>query len=78
MTYSRKPYQGTNIESYVQRELDDVSAETSRLLPATVRFLSAEPKVEEGLIAGADGVVWDPGSGQGLYIYYGGSWHKLG
>lgn len=26
----------------------------------------------------ADGVDWDPGSGQGVYTYYNAAWHKLG
>lgn len=30
------------------------------------------------LIAAADGTDWNPGSGQGVYAYYGGAWHLLG
>lgn len=36
------------------------------------------PPVAEGTIRFADGTKWDPGSGKGLYIYYSGSWHKIG
>jgi hypothetical protein len=43
------------------------------------KTLTAEPKIlKEGLTVLADGTVWDPGSGAGLYTYYGSSWHKLG
>jgi len=33
---------------------------------------------EDGMIAYADGVNWNPGSGEGFYGYYNGAWHKLG
>ena len=32
----------------------------------------------DGLIVYADGTSWDPGSGQGIYCYYGSAWNKLG
>ena len=35
-------------------------------------------RLKEGLIVHADGTDWDPGSGQGLYMYYNSSWNKLG
>lgn len=31
-----------------------------------------------GLTVLADGTDWDPGSGQGVYTYYGSAWNKLG
>jgi len=45
-----------------------------------VRMATAfvEPtKKRDGDIVFADGTEWDPGDGQGAYIYYGGAWHKL-
>jgi len=36
------------------------------------------PRLLEGMLVLADGTNWDPGSGQGVYTYYGGSWNKLG
>jgi len=33
---------------------------------------------EQGVVAMADGVNWDPGSGSGLYVYDGGGWNYLG
>lgn len=36
------------------------------------------PRVpEEGMTVNADGVVWNPGAGAGLYQYLGGAWVKL-
>ena len=44
-----------------------------------LRELNVAPaKVREGMIALADGTNWNPGSGAGVYAYYGGSWVKLG
>lgn len=40
--------------------------------------LSAEPeRPVEGQVVYADGTGWNPGQGEGLYIYIGGSWFKL-
>lgn len=35
-------------------------------------------KLKTGMTVLADGTDWNPGSGQGVYTYYGGAWHKLG
>jgi len=44
-----------------------------------LKELHAEPaKRFSGLIAFADGTDWNPGSGQGIYAYYNGTWNKLG
>ena len=40
---------------------------------------SSEPNSpNDGMIAYADGVNWNPGSGSGLYMRDSGSWHFLG
>ena len=38
----------------------------------------APPKPREGMIRFADGTNWNPGSGEGIYAFYGSSWKKLG
>lgn len=41
--------------------------------------LYAQPnKFREGAICKADGTVWNPGSGAGVYCFYDGIWNKLG
>lgn len=35
-------------------------------------------KYKNGLVVLADGTDWDPGSGAGVYCYYGNAWNKLG
>jgi len=54
-------------ESPVSRtDLDILYAAPSRLLPDRVPIVYA------------DGTKWNPGSGAGVYAYYGGAWHFLG
>lgn len=38
----------------------------------------APTKIVPGMLVLADGVEWDPGSGAGIYVYYGSAWVKLG
>ena len=45
----------------------------------TLRTLYAAPKkLKDGLTVKADGTTWNPGSGAGVYCYYGAAWHYLG
>jgi hypothetical protein len=44
-----------------------------------LKELHAPPvRLKLGMIALADGTDWNPGSGAGVYAYYGAAWHKLG
>lgn len=38
---------------------------------------AAPDKPKEGLTLLADGTMWNPGAGRGLYIYLSGAWVKL-
>ena len=64
----------------VQVELEQVALELERPEPAYVtltQWNAAPAKPVDGMIAYADGTNWDPGSGQGLYAYYGSAWNYL-
>jgi hypothetical protein len=66
-----------HILKYLEDELNRIGAEfdTKNMIP----FLSVAPtKPREGLLVGADGTNWNPGSGKGIYAYYTGAWHLLG
>lgn len=39
---------------------------------------AAPAKFRDGAIVLADGITWNPGSGAGVYCYYGSAWNKLG
>lgn len=41
-------------------------------------YHAAPAKPQEGQVVLADGTDWDPGSGAGVYCYYGAAWNRLG
>ena len=50
---------------------------SNQLLKLTTSY--AQPtRVTEGDVVLADGTLFNPGSGAGVYCYYGGSWKRLG
>ena len=65
---------------FLQQELQNIaSAMQSPSDGVILRTLYAAPsRIYEGLTVLADGTTWNPGSGAGVYTYYGGSWKKLG
>jgi len=79
MSYSPEgaPRNGSidDLAAYIDRELSRVgNAFNSATLK--VEMLAVEPmKPRDGLIAGADGVNWDPGSGEGIYVWFNGVWN---
>jgi hypothetical protein len=77
-------YQRTNPPSEYSAEW--WAGELERLEKALALFdliqlkeLHVEPvRPRAGMTVLADGTDWNPGSGQGVYTYYAGAWHKLG
>lgn len=68
-----------NLHAYVQREIRRIAAAFAFGSARHFDMLSVAPaKPRDGDVAFADGVLWNPGSGQGAYIFYGGTWHTLG
>lgn len=62
----------------MERELDRLAAISQIALLRQVEFLHSEPgKPREGMVSGADGTDWNPGSGKGIYIYIDGAWELL-
>lgn len=51
----------------------DGDIEILRLTKQTVEPLSKP----DGTIVYADGTLWNPGAGEGIYARYGAAWHKL-
>ncbi len=67
------------LKVFLQNELRQIAtaiavARKGRLDKTTV----APPRPRDGDLVYADGTSWNPGSGQGAYIYYGAAWHFLG
>lgn len=67
------------LSAWILKELWRISATFELALVREVEFLNSAPaKTYEGMIRGADGTNWNPGSGQGVYVYYNSTWNKLG
>lgn len=67
------------ISAWAFRELMRISAVMEIALARNVEFYNHPPaKPREGMIVGADGTNWNPGSGKGIYAYYSGAWNYLG
>lgn len=65
--------------AWAMREFQKIAQAITFGLARRVEFRNVEPaRPREGDVVGADGTNWDPGSGQGVYAYYAGAWHKLG
>lgn len=67
------------LRRWIREELSRIAAVFDIALARNVEFLNAAPaKPREGMITGADGTNWNPGSGKGVYVYYSSAWHLLG
>jgi hypothetical protein len=79
--YEPSPFAGGNLDSlrsYIENELRKL-AEALKMIQSSQIKLQAQPaKVYDGLLAYADGTNWNPGGGEGLYMYYNSTWNKLG
>jgi len=72
------PTDPKDIPRYLIDELTRLSNELLTSPARQIEFLNVAPtKPREGMIYGADGTNWNPGSGKGVYCYYGGAWTKL-
>lgn len=67
-------------QDWWQQELQNIAAALQSPVDGVVfKTLYAEPsRLYDGLTVKADGTTWNPGSGSGVYTYYGASWNKLG
>ena len=70
----------TTVMGYLYNELLGISAalegiEKGQYLPV-LHVAPTRPRTAQ--VVFADGTDWDPGSGEGLYIYYAAAWHFLG
>jgi hypothetical protein len=76
------PYELAQLSQFLQSEIERItdgleSPFTHQLLEP----LAVEParrSTTQAMVVYADGTNWDPGSGEGIYAFYGSSWKKLG
>lgn len=73
------PATQAEIPAYLRRELDKIQAAINIIADGQLDVTTVAPaKPRDGMIRRADGTSWNPGSGQGVYCYYAGSWKFLG
>lgn len=74
------PPNASEIPAFLNEELWRISREWMTADDALFLKIQnvAPEKTIEGMIVLADGVNWNPGSGQGMYRYQGGSWKFVG
>jgi hypothetical protein len=83
MAYRMVKYQGDPkdpeaIMKWAENELQKLEVAFTDLdLIRLVEQDAAPSRPRAGDIRQADGTHWNPGSGQGIYGYYGGAWHKF-
>jgi hypothetical protein len=67
------------MQRFLLDEMKKISAAFSLLAAGHIDKTYAAPaKPREGDVRLADGTTWNPGSGAGVYCYYGSAWHFLG
>ena len=77
MSYRRT---GVPADPVVAQELDRVALSLAQPMDyIALKTLYAAPRrIFDGMTVLADGTTWNPGSGAGVYTYYGAAWNKLG
>ena len=63
-----------NLIRYLFRELTRIGQSFDTIVPTAPTLNVAPERPEEGQMVIADGTNWNPGSGNGLYIYLNGVW----
>jgi len=78
-TKSPVPTEPEDIPAYLQSELERLSSIINNISDGHYDVLHVAPdKPRTGDVRYADGSDWNPGSGEGLYIYLStGAWSKL-
>jgi hypothetical protein len=67
------------MQRFLLDELQKVSAAITALAAGHLDKTHVAPvKPRDGDIRYADGTDYNPGSGEGIYAYYGAAWHFLG
>lgn len=72
------PNEATGLRGWIAGELRRIADALNK--PETLELettATAPAKPRAGMIVYADGVAWDPGSGEGFYGYEAGGWVKL-
>lgn len=74
------PQNPSEIPEFLRSELAKIAQakDTADSSLSLDTLYAAPSKYREGTMVKADGTTWNPGSGAGVYCYYGAAWHFLG
>lgn len=74
------PTDSAEIVDFLRLELAKIAQamDTADQFLALETLYAAPKKYRGGTLVKADGTNWNPGSGQGIYCFYGAAWHFLG
>ena len=74
----RVPGSQSELPEYLDRQFRAIAIAIEALAAGQLDVTNVAPdKPRDGMIRYADGTNWNPGSGEGIYAYYGGAWNKL-
>ena len=79
-TPGNPPIEPAALAGFLRQELAKIAQalDTQDASLSLDTLYAAPMKYRDGTIVKADGTTWNPGSGAGIYCYYGASWHFLG
>ena len=72
------PNDPAQLPGFLLQELQNIARSTGSSIAQLAALNKAPDKPQVGMIALADGINWNPGSGSGFYGYRAGSWRFLG
>jgi hypothetical protein len=68
-----------DLPRFLRQELEQIRQAISLVQDGQLDVTTVAPsKPRDGMLRRADGSLWNPGSGQGVYCYYNGAWRYLG
>lgn len=68
-----------SLAKFLQEELHQIRLRFAEVPEERlIKTYVAPAKPYDGMKRYADGTQWNPGAGEGEYIYYAGAWHKCG
>lgn len=68
-----------DLPRFLRQELEQIRQTLSAVQDGQLDVTTVAPsKPRDGMLRRADGTSWNPGSGAGVYCYYGAAWHFLG
>lgn len=72
------PEELSELQDYLSRELEKIQVAFTLMDFIRLKVYTVEPqRPRDGQVVFADGVEWNPGSGEGFYGYYNSTWNKL-